>query len=286
MLMCMLLTKGRDMRILAVVIALSVFLMDAMAGEIDAYPDPSLGATFGIYSPLGEVSATNPVYSIPSRHNFATYFGQSFVALPGLAQDLTFRAVKGGQPQDGNDGIDFRLLIAETSVVNGLYTPTTIVYSSGVFTLGPQQGAFGDSVAGPDITLNLGGLDLVDGAVYEWVLDTVTPADGVEGSGSVFYRHPDQPDIAGNSSVLVWDLDAASPTQPWINVASIDLAYRLTFSDGGEAHPDLPSLGTLPVAAASSVPEPATSALMLLGLLLAALAARSPNHAAWAAVRR
>ena len=53
-----------------------------------------------------------------------------------------------------------------------------IVYSSGVITLGSQLGAFGTSVLGPDITLNLGGLDLVDGAVYEWVLDTVTPVDG------------------------------------------------------------------------------------------------------------
>jgi hypothetical protein len=83
-------------------------------------------------SPLGEISGSNPVYSISSRHDFATYFGQSFAALPGLADQLTFRV---SAPFVGSDAIDFRVLIAETSVDQGVYTPTTVVFRSDVFLL-------------------------------------------------------------------------------------------------------------------------------------------------------
>ena len=100
-----------------------------------------------------------------------------------------------------------------------------------------------------------------------------------EGSGHPTYRgHGPQSDIgiptnqtfAGNSSVLVWDLETGSPNQPWINEESIDLAYQLTFSEGGVASPNLPTLRTLPVSSVSSapVPEPETYALLFAGLAL------------------
>lgn len=205
--------------------------------SIDAYPDPMLGATFGGYSPLGEVSKLNPIYSVTPRHDFATYFGQSFVALPGLAQNLTFNI--------GNstvtDGIDFRVLIARTTSVLGLSQPTDVIFESGLYTLGANAGDFGASVGGTgraDVTIDLGGIDLVDGVTYAWVLDTVTTVDGLEGYGFVSYRHPDQPDFPGNSTVLVYDLEANRPLNTWGNVSDIDLAYRMEFADGGIPTPE------------------------------------------------
>lgn len=245
--------------------ALGLFVQYSNAGVINAYPDPAL-PTFGGYSPIGEVNQSNGSLSITPRHNFATYFSQSFVALPGLAQDLTFN-IRGG---NGDDGIDFRILIAETSVSEGLYTPTNVVYSSPLFSLGSQVGTFGASVFGPDIEVNLGGLDLVDGAVYAWVLDTVTSADGVEGYGSVGYRHPAQADFFGNSSVLIWDLFLDEPNQPWINVEYIDLAYKLTFSDGGVEHPSLTPISSLPKPLLL-VSEPPTDLLLAIAAIGAVL---------------
>jgi hypothetical protein len=105
---------------------------------------------------------------------------------------------------------------------------------------------------------------LVDGAVYEWLLDTVTPADGIEGYGTIAYRHPAQLDFPGNSSVLIWDLQAGVPNQPWINVDYIDLAFVLTFSDGGVPNPVLTPIGSFPISI-SPVPEPSTMVLALAG---------------------
>lgn len=232
----------------------------ANAGIIDAYPNASL-PTFGAYGPVGEVSRDNPALSISPRHNFATYFAQSFAAPPGLLQELTFNMRPGGP----NMGIDFRVLIAETQEKANLFTPTRVVFSTPIFTLGAQDGVYGDLIVGPDITVNLGGLDLVDGVEYSWVLDTVMPTDGIEGYGQVGYRHPAQADIAGNSSVLVWDLDTMQANQPWINIDYIDLAYRITFLDGGISHPALPSLEELPTY--HKVSEPAWSAGMCVFVL-------------------
>lgn len=246
----------------------------ARAGLIDAYPDPTLGPTFGVYSPLGEVSHLNPVYSISPRHDFATYFGQTFVALPGLADNLTFNIGNSGGP----DGIDFKVLITRTAPASGLRQPTDVIYESGTYTFGASAGIFGTNVGDTgraDVTISLGGLDLVDGETYAWVLDTVDTADGTEGYGFISYRHPLQPDFPGNSTVMVFDLDTNTSNQPWINVSYIDLAYRLSFADGGIPDPVLPVIRSLP----SSVPEPSTLDLFAAGLLaLAGIQAMRPRR--------
>lgn len=250
---------------------ITFYAMNINAAVIDMYPDPTL-PTLGVYSPLGEVSNENQSLSINSHHDFATYFAQSFEALPGLAQDLTFN-IRGG---NGDDGIDFRVLIAETAASSSLFTPTNVIYSSLVFTLGPQIGFSGSTVSGSDVTINLGGLDLVDGAVYSWILDTISTADGIEGYGSVGYRHPAQVNIFGNSSVLVQDLELEVPNQPWINVDYIDLVYRLTFSDGGISNPSHTVLEHLP-SAPEAISEPDSVQLFVAGLIVFAVAKSRHN---------
>lgn len=241
---------------LGVLISLSI---DGHAGIIDAYPDPTL-PTFGGYSAVGEVSSTNPSLSINSGHNFATFFGQTFTALPGLAESLTFN-LRG----DPGDGIDFRLLIAQTTPdTQGTHRPVDIVYASPNYTLGSALGQSGIPVLGSDVTINLGGFDLIDGAIYAWILDTVSTSDGIEGYGSISYRHPAQVNFLGNSSVLVWDLDLNQPVNNWINIAEIDLAYRLEFANGGIA---VPIHNTLAVFPYIPVPEPSTLLLLLAGSL-------------------
>jgi hypothetical protein len=247
--------------------------VSAYGSIIDAYPDPIFDGTFGVYSPLGEVSRTNPASSISPRHDFATYFGQSFVALPGLAHTLT---VDIGNSQLA-EGIDFKVLVALTNLVSGVWQPTDVIHESGIFTKGTHAGASGTSVGTgsgrEDITVSLGDIDLIDGQTYSWVIDTVTTADGIEGYGVIGYRHPDQPDFPGNSSVLVYDLETNSPNQPWINVSYIDLAYRMEFVNGGVTNPVhevIRTLPDLPDSMSGGVPELTSLAIWsLLGLVSA-----------------
>jgi hypothetical protein len=142
-----------------------------------------------------------------------------------------------------------------------------------------DAGDSGTNIGGPgraDLTIALGGIDLVDGQTYAWVVDTVTTADGVEGYGFISYRHPDQPDFPGNSTVLVYDLETNAPNQPWINVSYIDLAYRMEFADGGVSNPDHQVIRSLPTLHnGSSIPELTSLTIWtLLGLLGAAVGSR------------
>jgi hypothetical protein len=109
--------------------------------------------------------------------------------------------------------------------------------------------------------VNLGGLDLVDGAVYEWVLDAVTPANGIEGYGVVRTGQPGY----GNATFMNYDL-VRGGLDSFSNDANISLAFELTFSDGGVANPNLVSLGTLPQTALPSTPLPAALPLFATGL--------------------
>jgi hypothetical protein len=231
----------------------------------------------GSYSPVGEAEAGDPVATIPSGNPFASYFGQAFTAQVGLATELTFGLSHNNAGSATADGIDFRVLLTRvTSTADG-WTPTDIVYESGLYTLGNALGTSGTPVTGPAMTINLGGVDLVDYEVYAWVIDTRSSADGLGGWGAV-RTNTDTPE---NAFAGLYDLTDEQLAQPWIATRNLDLAYRLVFEDGGVADPNLPSLGSLELPSAPGyAPEPSTWALLIGGFGMAGLALRARRRPA------
>ncbi len=258
--------KKSNLFIEAMLLSICFFSKTTHAVTIDAWPDLSIPGTFGAVNPFGEIlgnycSLGGSCSYINSHHDFASYYGQTFLAPSGLAETLKIRI----NVSDllGNDGIDFRLLITETTRTGNNFLPTNVIFESELFTIGNEIGIFGLQT-GPDPTLPIGGIDLIDGQTYAWILDSVSAADGFQGFGYVGSRHPQQADFHGGALLANFDLEKGALDQPWLYVSQLDFAYQMDFSPGGVASPDLNVTRTLPSA---SVPEPSTLALMILGLV-------------------
>ena len=92
----------------------------------------------------------------------ATYRGQTFVALPGLAEELTFylsRSVDAG-------GVNFRVLLTEVDTSGGGIILTTVLFESATLNTGT-----GSSSPLNPFTVELGGIPMVAGQTYAWILD-------------------------------------------------------------------------------------------------------------------
>ena len=80
------------------------------ANLIDNFPSPSEG----IIHPFGEIMPDDPSFSLAGKPQFASYYGQTFTALAGLATTLTVDLTNPPVFDFRPDGVDFSVLIVET----------------------------------------------------------------------------------------------------------------------------------------------------------------------------
>lgn len=245
-----------------------------LAGAAIAMAQPAAAGTVldyyagtGVVNPFGEIAAGNAFFSVPTGQAFATYVGQTFTAPEGLAQSVMVRFSSGLGP----DGVDFRVLLAEVDSAGT--TPTRIIYRSDVYTFGATAGGSGVSV-GEDALLSLGGTDLEDGRTYAFVLDAVSPFDGIEGWAALRTTTT----APGRLLARTYETAINQPADPygWLAISDPQLAYRMVFEDGGIENPLHDSLGRLDGnrTAPFPVPEPSSWALMISGFGLAGLSLR------------
>jgi len=249
-------------------VMLSVFAaLFGHVGQAQSTAIDILDATGGIMI-VGEFSADNPSYSIPIHHDFTLFNGQTFVALPGLAEELSFHLGPSAQSSTGVvDGVDFRVLITD---IRDEKIPTNVVFESELFTMGPTLGNSGTPIEAGVVTVNIGSIDLVDGATYAWILDFVTGADGIEGyTGTrLYYRStPLKPDVYpdGNYVGMKFDLELNGPISAWYDAPDSDMLFRLSFSEGGIPNPEPMIIREFEYRL--PIPEPSSILLMGAGLI-------------------
>ena len=105
----------------------------------------------------GSISGFGPDY----------YRGQTFIALPGVANDLTIY-VGDSNPLPGP--VTYHVLITEVDTTSGIH-PTNVLFESGplVTNIGYDDP--------PEISIYLGGLSLTVGEKYAWILDAYVELD-------------------------------------------------------------------------------------------------------------
>ncbi|MEX2187671.1 MAG: hypothetical protein WD875_12785 [Pirellulales bacterium] len=183
------------------------------------------------------------------------YYAQTFEALPGLAMELTFamRDRRNIGEIDAGYPMRFRVLLAET--IGSASDPdlSTIIFESSALSLP-------DGSNWTTFTVNLGGIDLMDGSTYAWVLDAysdfVLGMDG--GAASVAYIA--EPQAGGHAMFLNADNDGHPRSTHFANGVWADqpgsMAFELTFDESHVDQP-LPQPPTLPPPL-DDIPEPAS----------------------------
>lgn len=96
------------------------------------------------------------------------YMGQTFIALPGVAKDLT---VYVGESNAIPGPVTYHVLITEIDTTGGI-NPTNVLFESS-----PLVTNIGNGVIPPAITVDLGGLSLTAGEKYAWILDAYVELD-------------------------------------------------------------------------------------------------------------
>jgi len=203
--------------------------------------------------------------------NNTSYVAQSFIAPSGLLTQLSFELQSQAAGLDNAQDNSFHLLITETAGGTEALDPESIYPAAVVFESGDLTMPF-DGVGGASqlFTVNLGLLDLVDGATYAFVLDAFVspPADGVPGKSAVGIRahDVDPTDLTSYNGGHLFSLNLTDATaamtraqqfnQPlaWNDTPDHDIAFSLTFDP---------------------VPEPGTSVLLATGLVILAARRRS-----------
>ena len=99
----------------------------------------------------GVIDVPNLNFSSLSGFDGTSYRGQTFIALPGLAQELTIYV----RPK----AIHFRVLLTEVDKADGKIFPRTVLFESSRLTT-PSSGPL------TPITVDLGGINLVSGQLY------------------------------------------------------------------------------------------------------------------------
>ena len=197
--------------------------------------------------------------------NNTSYVAQSFIAPTGFLTQLSFELQSQSPGVDNVDDNTFHLLITETAggtealLPESIY-PTNVVFESGDLNM-PLSG--GTQL----FTVNLGVLDLLDGATYAFILDAFVspPANGLPGKSAVGIRahDVDPTDLTSYNGGHLFSLNLTDATaamtraqqfnQPlaWNDTVDHDIAFTLTFDP---------------------IPEPGSFALLATGLAI--LAAR------------
>ena len=194
--------------------------------------------------------------------NNTSYVAQSFVAPAGSALDsVSFQLQSQAAALDNAADNVFRLLITETVGGTELLNPTlirpsTVLFESADLTM-PLAG--GTQL----FVVNIGGLPLVGGSTYAFVLDAFVTADGLPGKSAVGAVAHDTNPLDNTSyngghffSLNLTDAQLAQTraqhfSAPWNDTPDHDIAFRAEFT---------------------AVPEPGSLALLASGL--AALLAR------------
>jgi hypothetical protein len=193
---------------------------DAQAAEINLLPATTSVYAFG-NSPTGG------------------YYAQSFQALPGLAETLTFEMESYAfNPALGDT--NFHLLI--TGVQSNTPTiaienqspirPSTVLFESGNMTVGADAGWTTFSV-------NLGGLSLVPGQTYAWVLDAFVTSNGMAPAGASVAAVGGETDVYPDGQFFYFnvanngnDRSEQFASSDWQNLSPSDhrdLAFQMTF---------------------------------------------------------
>ncbi len=131
------------------------------------------------------IDVPNINFSSLSGFNSSNYRGQTFVALPGLVEELTFYV----SPSVDPGGVNFRVLLTEVTTADGINQctscvfPTTVLFESTTLNTGvgirPPLNPF---------TIDLGGIPLVAGQTYAWILDAYVELASNEISPGRFTR--------------------------------------------------------------------------------------------------
>lgn len=176
------------------------------------------------------------------------YRGQTFTAPQGRAEELTFYL----SPDCNCGPLDFALLLTRVSSTGGIH-PTDILFESGKLQLPVVV-----SQTVP-FTVDLGGIPLVAGERYAWILDGFIFSDGLHESAAVgidfFESYTGGEIISLNLGQVPSGTRADHFSAPWFVSPTLDLAFHLTFTE---------------------VPEP--SSLLLLVSGLASLGAYAGRH--------
>src|SRR2546422_1825127 len=175
--------------------------------------------------------------------NNTSYVAQSFIAPTGFLTQLSFELQSQSPGVDNVDDNTFHLLITETAggtealLPESIY-PTNVVFESGDLNM-PLSG--GTQL----FTVNLGVLDLLDGATYAFILDAFVspPANGLPGKSAVGIRahDVDPTDLTSYNGGHLFSLNLTDATaamtraqqfnQPlaWNDTVDHDIAFTLTF---------------------------------------------------------
>ena len=155
------------------------------------------------------------------------YRGQTFTALPGLADSLMFTI------WSGSESISFRALLTNWEGTH----PGTVLFESDVL-----YAPF-NWFAPVDFQVNLGGIALVPGATYAWILDAF----------STYVGHPDASTPYGipyGGGVYISLPLGGMPSgtreehfqMNWFLPPCSDLAFRLEFAENAQPVPCPPNL--------------------------------------------
>jgi hypothetical protein len=168
-------------------------------------------------------NGTDFVYEVGETNT--AYYGQTFLAPAGLAQDFTFFL----DWSSGAGPMDFRVLLTTTQTFVGNIRPSTVLFESSPLTLPVDNDNTFTSY-----TVNFGGIDLVDGDRYALIIDAFSEFDGVSGTakqGSITNGGSADP----NGIFIYYNESGGDRSNhfnsQWANVSSWDAAYSLTFSD-------------------------------------------------------
>jgi hypothetical protein len=120
-------------------------------------------ATFATFSLKAQAGVINvPVNGSLSGFGPDNYRGQTFIAIPGLLEDLT---VYVGESNAIPGPVTYRVLITEVDTSSGIQ-PTNVLFESSALVTN-----IGNGVIPPAVTIDIGGLALTTGTKYAWILD-------------------------------------------------------------------------------------------------------------------